>query len=67
MVMDPAGADTIVGGRFSQVNGNTEMRGSASVDKTTGALNTEWELAKTVKNGAGSGIYAGKAGTFGLA
>ncbi|WP_257996520.1 PKD domain-containing protein [Microbacterium sp. UMB0228] len=67
MVMDPAGNDTIVGGRFSQVNGNTEMRGSASVDKTTGALNTEWELAKTVKNGAGSGIYAGKAGTFGLA
>ncbi|WP_259614120.1 PKD domain-containing protein [Microbacterium paraoxydans] len=67
MVMDPAGEDTIIGGRFSQVNGNTEMRGSASVDKTTGELNTDWELAKTVKNGAGSGIYAGKAGTFGLA
>ncbi|MEV8172262.1 PKD domain-containing protein [Microbacterium sp. NPDC077486] len=67
MVMDPAGADTIVGGRFSQVNGNTEMRGSASVDKTTGALNTEWELVKTIKNGAGSGTYAGRAGTFGLA
>ncbi|WP_426622386.1 PKD domain-containing protein [Microbacterium sp. As-52] len=66
MVMDPAGKDTIIGGRFSQINGNTEMRGSGAVDKTTGTLNTAWELAKTVRNGAGSGIYAGKAGTFSL-
>ena len=66
MVMDPAGKDTIIGGRFSQLNGNTEMRGSGAVDKTTGELNTSWELAKTVKNGAGSGTYAGKAGTFSL-
>ncbi|MGD2205127.1 MULTISPECIES: PQQ-like beta-propeller repeat protein [Microbacterium] len=66
MVMDPAGRDVIIGGRFSQINGNTEMRGSGAVDKTTGVLNTAWELAKTVKNGAGSGTYAGKAGTFGL-
>ncbi|QNA91288.1 MULTISPECIES: RICIN domain-containing protein [unclassified Microbacterium] len=66
MVMDPAGNNVIAGGRFSQVNGDLSMRGSAALDKNTGALDTAWALPRTVKNGAATGTYAGKAGIFSL-
>jgi hypothetical protein len=67
MVADPGGEKIILGGRFSQVNGNTEMRGTAAIDRETGAVDTEWALPQTVKNGRGSGNNAGKAGIFALA
>ena len=67
MVMDPAGQNVIAAGRFSQVNGDLTMRGTAALDKTTGALDTAWALPQTVKNGAGTGTNTGKAGIFGLA
>ena len=63
MVADPGGDKIVVGGRFSRVNGNTRMRGAAAVDRSTGAVDTDWELVQTVKNGATNG----KAGIFSLA
>ncbi|PRB60603.1 RICIN domain-containing protein [Microbacterium sp. MYb45] len=66
MVMDPAGADTIIGGRFSQISGNSALRGIGAVDKTTGTVDTAWQVPNTVKNGSGTGQYAGKGGIFGL-
>ena len=65
--MDPAGADTIIGGRFSQISGNTALRGIGAVDKTTGTVDTAWQLPATVKNGSNTGATSGKAGIFGLA
>ncbi|MDF2560201.1 MAG: hypothetical protein K0R99_1647 [Microbacterium sp.] len=67
MVMDPAGQNVIAAGRFSQVNGDLTMRGTAALDKTTGALDTGWALPQTVKNGSNTGTSSGKAGIFGLA
>lgn len=67
MVVDPGGEKIILGGRFSEVNGNTAMRGIAAIDDQTGAVDAEWELPQTVKNGRGSGGSAGKAGIFALA
>ena len=67
MVMDPAGQKVIVAGRFSQVNGNGAMRGTAAVFKDTGAVDVNWALPQTVKNGLATGTTAGKAGIFGLA
>src|SRR5699024_815498 len=67
MVADPGGEKIILGGRFSAVNGNTEMRGVAAIDDQTGAVDAAWELPQTVKNGRGSGANAGKAGIFALA
>ncbi|MEN0024247.1 MAG: hypothetical protein AAGC61_13260, partial [Microbacterium sp.] len=67
MVMDPAGQNVIAAGRFSQVNGDTSMRGTVAIDKTTGAVDTNWALPQTVKNGSNTGGNAGKAGIFGLA
>ncbi|MFL0457507.1 PKD domain-containing protein [Brachybacterium paraconglomeratum] len=67
MVADPGGEKIILGGRFSEVNGNTSMRGTAAIDTQTGAVDAEWALPQTVKNGRGSGGSAGKAGIFALA
>src|SRR5699024_3957022 len=63
IVADPGGDKIVVGGRFSRVNGNTRMRGAAAVDRSTGAVDPDWELVQTVKNGATNG----KAGIFSLA
>ncbi|MEV8250441.1 LamG-like jellyroll fold domain-containing protein [Microbacterium sp. NPDC076768] len=63
MVMDPAGSNVVIGGRFSQVNGDASVGGSASIDKGTGALDTNWALSKTIQNGDPSG----KTGVYGLA
>ncbi|WP_345076232.1 PKD domain-containing protein, partial [Brachybacterium paraconglomeratum] len=67
MVADPAGQKIILGGRFASVNGNTTMRGAAAVDLQTGAVDADWALTQTVKNGSSSGSNAGKAGIFALA
>ncbi|GAA1487152.1 PKD domain-containing protein [Brachybacterium fresconis] len=67
MVADPGGEKIILGGRFSQVNGDTSMRGAAAIDELTGAVDGEWALTQTVKNGLGSGNNRGKAGIFALA
>jgi hypothetical protein len=63
MVADPGGEKIVVGGRFSRVNGNTSMRGAAALDGSTGAVDPDWELVQTVKNGA----TTGKAGIYSLA
>jgi len=67
MVLDPAGKDVVIAGRFSQISGNTSLRGIGAVDRATGAVDTGWELPKTVKNGSNTGTNAGQAGIFGLA
>ena len=67
MVADPDGEKIIVAGRFSETNGNTAMRGAVAVDRSTGAVDADWELPQTVKNGWGSGGNAGRAGIFALA
>ena len=66
MVMDPAGKNTIVGGRFSQISGDTNLRGIGAVDKTTGTVDTAWQVPMTIKNGMGSGQTKGNAGIFSL-
>src|SRR5690606_29098008 len=63
---DPAGANVILGGRFGSVNGNNSMRGIAAVDRATGALDLNWELPATVRNGLDTGTNGGKAGIFAL-
>ncbi|WP_168441108.1 RICIN domain-containing protein, partial [Microbacterium sp. K19] len=65
LVMDPAGANTIIGGRFSQISGNSALRGIGAVDKTTGTVDTAWQVPNTVKNGT-TARSAGQAGIFGL-
>ncbi|MGO2362543.1 MAG: PKD domain-containing protein, partial [Brachybacterium tyrofermentans] len=67
MVADPGGQKIIVAGRFASVNGNTAMRGAAAVNELTGAVDANWALTQTVKNGSSSGGDAGKAGIFALA
>lgn len=62
MVADPGGGKVVAGGRFSEVNGNTSMRGAVALDRMTGAVDTDWQLVQTVKNGA----TTGKAGIFSL-
>jgi len=62
MVADPGGEKVIAGGRFSEVNGNTAMRGAVALDSMTGAVDPDWALVQTVKNGA----TTGKAGIFSL-
>lgn len=67
MVADPDDQKIILGGRFASVNGDTTMRGAAAVDLQTGAVDANWALTQTVKNGSSSGSNAGKAGIFALA
>ncbi|MEN0022599.1 MAG: RICIN domain-containing protein [Microbacterium sp.] len=62
MVSDPNKTKLIVGGRFSQVNGDGSQRGVAALSKSTGAVDTSWQVNRTVKNGS----PAGKAGIFSL-
>ncbi|MGV2900169.1 hypothetical protein ACNPM4_00705, partial [Microbacterium sp. AGC62] len=66
MVMDPAGADTIIGGRFSQVSGNTALRGIGAVDKATGAVDTAWQTPSAINNVRAT-RSTGRTGIFGLA
>ncbi|PZQ87802.1 MAG: hypothetical protein DI534_13570 [Leifsonia xyli] len=64
-VMEPTGTKLIIGGRFANVNG-VSQRGLAALDLVSGAI-MPWAAPATVRNGASSGDYAGKAGIFGLA
>jgi len=67
MVMDPGGEKVILAGRFGSVDGNFAMRGVVAVDRSTGQLDLDWALPKTVRNGLSTGGNAGKAGIFALA
>jgi hypothetical protein len=66
MVMDPDGQHVIVGGRFSNVNGNGTWRGLVSVNAGNGQVNASWAGTAKVKNGWGTGNDRGKAGIFAL-
>ena len=67
MVADPGGENIIIGGRFAHVNGDGSMRGTAAIDEQTGAVDVDWALPQTVKNGLSTGGNAGKSGIFALA
>lgn len=66
MIMDPDGQNVIVGGRFSNVNGDGKWRGLVSVNASNGLVNQAWEGTAKVKNGWGTGSNKGKAGIFAL-
>ncbi|GAA1856074.1 PKD domain-containing protein [Microbacterium koreense] len=62
MVMDPAGQNVILGGRFSNVGGDSTWRGMVAVDKVTGGIDSAWTGTQEVKNGWSTG----RAGIFAL-
>ncbi len=66
MVMDPAGKDTIIGGRFTQISGNTAMRGLARSGRAAASWTRTGRPPRRSRTEA-TATSAGQAGIFGLA
>jgi len=64
MVLTPGFSKVIVGGRFGAVN-DAEQKGLVALDPDTGQK-VDWAAPNTVKNGLGTGTYAGRAGIYSL-
>lgn len=66
MVLDPDDEHVVVGGRFGSVDGDGRWRGMASINASSGDVNSSWQGTEKVKNGWSSGSNSGRAGIFAL-
>ncbi len=54
----PDGSKLFVGGEFKTINGDTEARGIAALNPTSGAVDTSWRGKATNSNGARGVVYS---------